>query len=465
MNIHTKNMVISRPNSTSVLKNDSTKRGFSKFNNQRNNLNDDILLQRSTPIILAKPVEIKDENQKPQTQKVLKTIEQVDKPVKITSSHKQPILANLSTNYLATNQLNKQKKEQAFFASKQTEIKEHEHVKPQATNESINQRLSNNIQPMLTSVKLLDETLQFSDSLNHYLTEQSDFLVIGVLGKKGVGKSTLMSLLSGSNFGEQTIFQAGKDQNDLSQHTTNGIHAFVTNERTILLDVQPLINGSVLDKTINAEKKYSNNEFKHHENYVEMQSIELACFVLSVCNVVIILEDWFTDFNLFRLIQTAEMLMPRNTLLQQEEYQFEHHPHLIYTLNKIEYLNKLELDKMKSVIDQILSGSKLIYKSKFVNFDSNGLNLINKSKQDKSSVNFALLPKAIKSKDLSEYDGLSSLNKSVKCFLRNLLSLKQNGNANNNLKFTEKRWFAYANKVWETIRKSQLINEYNRLLT
>jgi len=37
-----------------------------------------------------------------------------------------------------------------------------------------------------------------------------------------------------------------------------------------------------------------------HENFIELQSIELACFVLSVCNVVLLTEDWFTDPNLFR---------------------------------------------------------------------------------------------------------------------------------------------------------------------
>jgi len=97
------------------------------------------------------------------------------------------------------------------------------------------------------------------------------------------------------------------------------------------------------------DKKHLNNDFKYYENYIEIQSIELACFILSVCNVVIVLEDWFFDPNLFRLLkyillktfdlsclnrinirilQTAEMLMPQSSLSQQEEYQLEHHPHL-----------------------------------------------------------------------------------------------------------------------------------------
>lgn len=45
---------------------------------------------------------------------------------------------------------------------------------------------------------------------------------------------------------------------------------------------------------------------QHHcENSVEIQSIELACFVLSVCNVVIVAEDWFVDPNLFRYVNKS----------------------------------------------------------------------------------------------------------------------------------------------------------------
>jgi len=56
-----------------------------------------------------------------------------------------------------------------------------------------------------------------------------------------------MSLLAGSKYDEnsQMLFKtadciktATKDFSDLAQHKTNGIQAFITSERTILLDVQ-----------------------------------------------------------------------------------------------------------------------------------------------------------------------------------------------------------------------------------
>lgn len=95
-----------------------------------------------------------------------------------------------------------------------------------------------NAPAMTTSVRLLDENLQWQDGLNdHLLADNNGFLVVGVLGKKGTGKSTLMSLLArahGSNASE-SVFRVNSD---MSRHCTNGVSAYVTCERMILLDVQ-----------------------------------------------------------------------------------------------------------------------------------------------------------------------------------------------------------------------------------
>ena len=60
------------------------------------------------------------------------------------------------------------------------------------------------------------------------------------------------------------------------------------------------MSTSVLDKAILNEKKYMPSDYKYYENYIEMQSLELACFALSVCHVVILADDWFLDPNLIR---------------------------------------------------------------------------------------------------------------------------------------------------------------------
>ncbi len=191
---------------------------------------------------------------------------------------------------------------------------------------------------MSNSVRLLDEGLQWHDNLLEFLIDQNDFLVVGILGKERVGKSTLMSLLAGSSSinigGKKSIFKQNTlEKVQLGHHTTNGVQAYITSERTILLDVQPLLSGSVLDKAISVEKKYSSSsssvDTKFYENSIEIQSIELACFILAVCNVVIMTEDWFTDMNLFRVIQTAEMLIPNlaSSGSDNDLSQIENRPH------------------------------------------------------------------------------------------------------------------------------------------
>lgn len=211
-----------------------------------------------------------------------------------------------------------------------------------------------------------------------------------------------MSLLAGSRFEDINIFKSsGKDTLEIASHKTNGIQAFVTVERTILLDVQPLLSSSVLDRSINTDKKHLASDFKYYENYIEMQSIELACFILSVCNVVLVAEDWFIDPNLFRILQTAEMLMP-NIVQGPDECQWEQrYPHIVYALNNSETFNRTDIAKMKRCIDALLQDSKLVYKNSVRDVPAGSQLFKSASRQHKSSnasdsdsVNFVVIPKA-----------------------------------------------------------------------
>lgn len=56
--------------------------------------------------------------------------------------------------------------------------------------------------------KFMDEDLLVGDNLSDYLIEQQDFLVVGVLGTQGVGKSTILSLLASKY--ERILYQVIK---------------------------------------------------------------------------------------------------------------------------------------------------------------------------------------------------------------------------------------------------------------
>lgn len=49
---------------------------------------------------------------------------------------------------------------------------------------------------MITCIKFMDENMQLCENPIDYLSDQQDFLVVGCLGAQGVGKSTIMSLLT-----------------------------------------------------------------------------------------------------------------------------------------------------------------------------------------------------------------------------------------------------------------------------
>lgn len=45
-------------------------------------------------------------------------------------------------------------------------------------------------------IKFMDENMQLCENSIDFLYDQQDFLVVGCLGAQGVGKSTIMSLLT-----------------------------------------------------------------------------------------------------------------------------------------------------------------------------------------------------------------------------------------------------------------------------
>lgn len=74
------------------------------------------------------------------------------------------------------------------------------------------------------------------------------------------------------------------------------------------------------------------SEFLPIENSGEIQSLQLTAFLMSVCHVLIFMQDWFLDSNAIRFIQTAEMLKP--TISNPEDEYVDYFPHLILMHNK-----------------------------------------------------------------------------------------------------------------------------------
>lgn len=99
------------------------------------------------------------------------------------------------------------------------------------------------------------------------------------------------------------------EHHELGGHCTTGVDLLVTSNRVILLDTQPMLSASVMDRLVQQEnKKFGGTEFASTENAMEIQSLQLAAFLLSVCHVVILVQDWFFDPNFLRCNTTINLL-------------------------------------------------------------------------------------------------------------------------------------------------------------
>ncbi|KAG6517029.1 hypothetical protein ZIOFF_020406 [Zingiber officinale] len=101
------------------------------------------------------------------------------------------------------------------------------------------------------SLNLLSESWEFhTERILPFLTENTDFTVIGIIGPPGVGKSTIMNELygfDGSSPGMLPPFATQSDESRaMAKHCTVGIELRVSSERLILLDAQPIFSPSIL---------------------------------------------------------------------------------------------------------------------------------------------------------------------------------------------------------------------------
>ncbi|XP_054151211.1 nonsense-mediated mRNA decay factor SMG9 [Melozone crissalis] len=112
---------------------------------------------------------------------------------------------------------------------------------------------------MKSSIKLVDEQMNWCDSALEFLLEQTDVLVVGALGLQGTGKSTVMSLLAGNQPEEDPrsfVFRPQPPElRERGGAQTGGIDLFITQERVLFLDTQPILSPAHLDHLINNDRK------------------------------------------------------------------------------------------------------------------------------------------------------------------------------------------------------------------
>uniref|UniRef100_A0A674G872 Nonsense-mediated mRNA decay factor SMG9 n=1 Tax=Taeniopygia guttata TaxID=59729 RepID=A0A674G872_TAEGU len=226
---------------------------------------------------------------------------------------------------------------------------------------------------MKTSIKLVDEQMNWCDSALEFLLEQTDVLVVGALGLQGTGKSTVMSLLAGNQPEEDPrsfVFRPQPPElRERGGAQTGGIDLFVTQERVLFLDTQPILSPAHLDHLINNDRKLP-PEFALPHAYVETQSLQIAAFLFTVCHVVLLVQDWFTDLGLYRFLQTAEMVKPPTPSPSHDssgagaEEPSEYYPHLVFVQTRAppECFSPRRVGQMQRVLGRLMAHSRLKYR-------------------------------------------------------------------------------------------------------
>lgn len=162
--------------------------------------------------------------------------------------------------------------------------------------------------PSSPTHKLLDQHLRFqAEPIQRTLSDLPGCFIVGAIGRKGTGKSTILSHFSTSS----ATFSPGQ--------ATTGIDVHVTPERIVLLDTQPLLlpgGRAPRDETL--------------------QTMRLVTFILSVCHVVLVVSDTpGGDEELLSFIRRIEAMRHRIIPLSREEQQSEERrPDLIYIITK-----------------------------------------------------------------------------------------------------------------------------------
>ncbi|RZF39892.1 hypothetical protein LSTR_LSTR010520 [Laodelphax striatellus] len=331
---------------------------------------------------------------------------------------------------------------------------------------------------MKSSVKLLDDFLQFNDSGLKYLTEQTDFLVVGVLGMQGVGKSTLVSHLAGNSIDQKdTVFKVQTfEQQEKANHCTTGVDMYVTTNRLILLDSQPVLSGSVMDHANNRQHQMSDSvgqpigrlgtdctlDFTSDKNSSDVNSLQIAAFLLSVCHIVIVVQDWFFDPNLLRFLQSAEKSIKSTPTTSQDEELVEYFPHVLFLHTHAEAadFSNPRLEMMQNIYNQTFARSKLQTQT--------GLSIANTGvfeslSFNEDNLNIYLLPDLVDEQNgdnhFKGHPGYEELMKKLRFQIHGATRSPLTHNT-----LTEKNWLHYASKIWEGVKKSTFFFEYSRLL-
>ncbi|CAN8236155.1 unnamed protein product [Cochlearia groenlandica] len=326
--------------------------------------------------------------------------------------------------------------------------------------------------PPVSSLNMLSDSWDFHiDRFLPFLTENTDFTVVGVIGPPGVGKSTILNAIysfDGSSPGMLPPFAVQSEEiKAAAKHCTVGIEPRVSAERFILLDVQPVFSPSILAELIRPDGSSSipvlGSDSMSAELAHEIMCIQLGVFLASICHVLLVVSEGVHEDNMWHLMSTVDLLKhaipdpssPALSRLQISEIGYE-----------TEYKDKLAEgnDYMATPIfvhsklqDQDLSPKNVLQLRKALAqyFESNSFMLGRRNGSELAEPVSCMVPLKISRNQHESYQlAMWKLRDQV-------LSAKSTSFSR---PVSEREWLKNSAKIWEMVKNSLIIAEYGRAL-
>jgi len=353
-------------------------------------------------------------------------------------------------------------------------------------------------------LSMMDENYRILyDQINKVLVDNIDAFVIGFIGRENVGKTTIVSHFS-------KIKNNKRGAKLISKKDTVGIDMYLTEERVIILDTQPILRKFKSEKK---RKNYENNIPEHYSKEPDLwnsiQSFQFALFLFSICHVIVAVSDDINDISLWQFIRTIEKIKQESnevsnsksknqykTKSPDENLNAQNEMENNTTFPKVVFINNKCTQEYFSLEVARNYNKKFNRYFKNSNLNTNGLvKMPNITPNNSTNIaNFFFLP-FYKTQDNQNktQNNSKNINKHIfKLLIDNLRQQiyniprnnkypmlehdKKNVNLNDKTKYSlnslsintfsklsEKEWFSMAQKIWENI-KINFVNESAKLI-
>lgn len=274
--------------------------------------------------------------------------------------------------------------------------------------------------------------------------ENTDFLVVGVIGMKDVGKSTILNTLIHNNYLQSQMNNNSADSSTFNidnQVSTDGstIDMFITTDRLILLDTSALFfNPQRRDFMVN-----------------ETDDLKQLILLQKTCDIIICVYDDYHCINLLRLLLTAEQMI--------HDQQHKHHPAILFVKNRTGPGPALE-PPMTEIYQQIFTESQLKFLTK--TFDD--------TLEINPTMNPSIVPVAKAKAQINQISIPDTANRSVrlnneidaivKDFRERILMMERKQRITSDLEpFTEKKWALLFSSTIDQCKTDYFLRRYENL--